>query len=148
MLFAKTVGASRNPDQYSSSGSQSNGSMTPVILGWILINGSPGRNKFLTWDKAAQRTGTLGPLLNRRNGLSIRNGVLLYKQLNCPMMDYGCPVWRSAARSHIKKLQVMQSKCLCIATNTPWYICDRKIHDDFKIPYLSDHISLRDSARG
>jgi hypothetical protein len=30
--------------------------------------------------KAAQRLGVLG-LLNRRNGLSVRNGVLLYKQL-------------------------------------------------------------------
>jgi hypothetical protein len=43
----------------------------------------------LTWSKhinqvrkkAAERLGTLGPLLNRRSGLSIRIGVLLYKQL-------------------------------------------------------------------
>jgi len=34
-------------------------------------------------------------------------------------MDYACPVWRSAARSHIKELQVLQSKCLCIATSAP-----------------------------
>jgi hypothetical protein len=27
------------------------------------------------------------PLLNRRNGLSVRNGVLLYKQLIRPVMD-------------------------------------------------------------
>jgi hypothetical protein len=40
--------------------------------------------------KAAQRLGTLGPLLNRRSGLSIRNGILLYTQLNRPMMDYAC----------------------------------------------------------
>jgi hypothetical protein len=40
----------------------------------------------LTWSahvnqvgkKAAQRLGVLGPLLNRRSGLSVRNGVLLY----------------------------------------------------------------------
>jgi hypothetical protein len=69
----------------------------------------------LTWSKhvdqvrkkAAQRLGILGSLLNRRSGLSIRNGVLLYKQLIRPMMDYACPVWRSAACSHIKKLQVL-----------------------------------------
>jgi hypothetical protein len=55
-------------------------------------------DKRLTWSKhidqvrkkAAQRLGTLGPLLNR-SGLSIRNGVLLYKQLIRPMMDYACP---------------------------------------------------------
>jgi hypothetical protein len=31
--------------------------------------------------KAFQRLGVLGCLLNKRSGLSIRNGVLLYKQL-------------------------------------------------------------------
>jgi hypothetical protein len=50
----------------------------------------------LTWSahvnqvrkKAAQRLGLLSLLLNRRSGLSIRYGVLLYKQLIRPMMDY------------------------------------------------------------
>jgi hypothetical protein len=32
----------------------------------------------------------LGPLLNRKSDLSVRNGVLLYKQLIRPMMDYVC----------------------------------------------------------
>jgi hypothetical protein len=57
-------------------------------------------DKRLTWPthidqvrkKASQRLGVLGPLLNRRSGLSIRNGVLLFRQLIRPMMDYACPV--------------------------------------------------------
>jgi hypothetical protein len=61
----------------------------------------------LTWathivevrKKVSQRLGVLGPVLNRRSGLYIRNGVLLYRQLIRPMMDYACPVWRSAARA-------------------------------------------------
>ena len=107
-------------------------------------------DKRLTWSKhidqlrtkAAQRLGKLGPLLNRRSGLSIRNGVLLYvyKQLIRPMMDYAFPVWRSAASSHTRKLQVLQSKCLRIATNAPWYIGNKQIHDDLGVPYFSDHI--------
>ena len=80
--------------------------------------------------KAAQRLGTLGPLVNRISGLSIRNGVLLHKHLIRPMMEYACPFWRSAARSYIKKLQVVQSKCLRIATNASWYIGNREIHCD------------------
>jgi hypothetical protein len=40
--------------------------------------------------EASQRLGVLGPHLNSRSGLSIRNGVLLYKQLIRPMMDYVC----------------------------------------------------------
>ena len=56
------------------------------------------------------------------------------------MMDYACPVWRAAAHSHIRKLQVLQSKCLRIATNAPWYIGNKQIHDDLGVPYFSDHI--------
>jgi hypothetical protein len=82
----------------------------------------------LTWSvhinqvrrKAPQRLGMLGPLLNSRSGLSIRNGVLLCKQLICPMRDYACPIWRHAAHSHIQNVQVLHSKCLCIATNIHW----------------------------
>ena len=39
----------------------------------------------------------LVPLLNRETNLSVRNGVLLYKQLIHSMMDYVCPAWRCAA---------------------------------------------------
>jgi hypothetical protein len=82
----------------------------------------------------------LGSFLNRRSGLSIRNGVLLYRQLIRPMMDYACPVWRSAARCHISKLQVLQSKCLRIATGAPWYMSNRQIHEDLGVPFFADHI--------
>jgi len=84
-------------------------------------------DKRLTWSphidqvtkKTAQRMGMLGPLLNRKSDLSVRNGVLLYKQLIRPMMDYACPAWRSAARTQVRRLQVLQSKCLRLATGAP-----------------------------
>jgi hypothetical protein len=79
--------------------------------------------------------GMLGPVLNRKSDLSIRNGVLLYKQLIRPMMDYACPAWRSAARSYVRRLQVLQSKCLRLAT-----VSNRQIHEDLGVPLLADHI--------
>jgi hypothetical protein len=85
--------------------------------------------------KVAQRLGVLGLLLNRRSGLSIRNGVLLYKQLIHPMMDYLCPT-----HYNIRKLQVLHSKCLCIAINATWYTGNKQIHEDFGIPFFTDHI--------
>jgi hypothetical protein len=57
--------------------------------------------------RTAQRMGMLGPLLNRKSDLSVRNGVLLYKQLIRPMMDCACPAWRSASCSHVWRLQVL-----------------------------------------
>jgi hypothetical protein len=96
-------------------------------MGYLGVN----FDKWLTWSqyidqlrrKAAQRLGTLGPILRRRSGLSIRNGVLLCQQLILPMMHYACPIWRYAARFHIKKLHVLQSSYLRIATNAPDLIC-------------------------
>jgi hypothetical protein len=52
----------------------------------------------LTWSahinqmgkKAAQRLGVLVSLLNRRSVLSVRNGVLLCRQLSSHVMDYAC----------------------------------------------------------
>lgn len=80
-------------------------------------------DKQLTWsnhvdqvrNRAAQRLGRLGPLLIR-TGLSIRNAFLLYKQLIPSMMDYVFSIWRSAASTHNRKVQVLKFNCLRIAT--------------------------------
>ena len=82
----------------------------------------------------------LGPLLNSKSNLSVRNGVLLFKQLIRPMMDYACPAWRSAARYHVRRLQVLQSKCLRLDTGAHWYVSNRKIHEDLGVPLFADHV--------
>jgi len=90
---------------------------------------------------ASQSFGMLSPLLNRKSGLFVRNGVLLYEQLIRPMMDYACPVWRSAANTHVRRLQVLQSKCLRLATGDLWYVISRHKHEDLGVPLFTDHIS-------
>jgi len=55
-------------------------------------------------------------------------------------MDYACPAWRSAARTHVGRLQVLQSKCLRLATGAPWYVSNRQIHEDLGVPLFADHI--------
>jgi hypothetical protein len=82
----------------------------------------------------------LGPLLNRKRYLSIRNGVLLYKQFIRLVMDYVCHEWRCAARSHVRGLQLLESKCLLLATGAPWYEYNRQIHEDVGVTLFADHI--------
>jgi hypothetical protein len=84
--------------------------------------------------------GMLSSFLNRKSDLSARNGFLLYKQLIRPMMDYASPAWRSAARAHIRRLQVLQYKCLLLAPGAPCYVISRQIHEDLGVPLFSDHI--------
>jgi len=55
-------------------------------------------------------------------------------------MDYACPAWRSVARSHVRRLQVLQSKCLRLATGAPWYVINRQIHKDRGVPLFADQL--------
>jgi len=82
----------------------------------------------------------LSPLLNRKSDFSVRNGVLLYKQLICPMMDYACPTWRSAAHTRVRRLKVLQSKCLRLATGASWYVSSWQIHEDPGVPLFADYV--------
>jgi hypothetical protein len=91
-------------------------------------------------DKNFSKDGNSGSLLNRKSDLSVRDGVLPYKQLIRPMMDYACPAFRSSARSHIRKPQVLQSKCLRLATGSSWYVSNRQIHEDMGVPLFADQI--------
>ena len=99
---------------------------------------SPNIDRFRKRD--AQRLGMLDPVLNRKSDISVRTGVLLYKQLIRPMMDYAFTAWRSAARTHVRSLQVLQSKCLRLDTGAPWYVSNRQIHEDLGFPLFADHI--------
>jgi hypothetical protein len=56
------------------------------------------------------------------------------------MMDYACPAWRSAARTHVWRLQLLQSKWLRLATGAPWYVSSMRIHEDLCVPLFADHI--------
>jgi hypothetical protein len=120
LLFLKTTRCIQRPRPVQLFGEQIQWFDTARYLGLTV-------DTRLTWSahvnhvvrKAAQSLVLLGPLLNRRCGLSIKNGVLLYKQLIRPMMYYACPIWRYAAHTHVRKLQVLQSKFLHIATNAP-----------------------------
>jgi hypothetical protein len=102
----------------------------------------------LTWSphidqvrkRAAQRLGMVCSLPNRKSDLSVRNGLLLYKQLIRTMMDYTCLAWRSAARTLVPKLRMLQSKCLCLATGSPWYVGYRQIHVNLGVTLFADHI--------
>jgi hypothetical protein len=86
-------------------------------------------------EENCSKIGLLVPLLNRSE-LSFRNGVLLYKQLIRPVMDYAFPAWRSAARSHVRRVQVLQSKCLRLVTGAPLYLSNRQIHEDLSVPLV------------
>jgi len=56
------------------------------------------------------------------------------------MIAHASPAWRSAARTHVRRLQVLQPKCLHLATGAPWCVDNRKIHEGLGVPLIADHV--------
>lgn len=54
----------------------------------------------------------LYPMIAAGSHLSIPNKVLIYTAALRPIMSYACPVWSTAADTHLNKLKVMQNKIL------------------------------------
>ena len=80
----------------------------------------------------------LGTLLNFKSYLTVRKCVLLYKQRIQPMMDYACRAWISSASTHVRGLDLLQSKCLRLAYGVPWYVSNRQIHEDHCVSLFTD----------
>ncbi|GBN36236.1 RNA-directed DNA polymerase from mobile element jockey [Araneus ventricosus] len=79
-------------------------------------------------------------LIGRRSCLSLRNKVLLFKQVLRPILTYAAQIWGFTAKSHRKKTQILQNKILRIMTNAPWFVRNEVIHDDLQIENIETHI--------
>lgn len=108
-------------------------------------------DKRLTWadhiaTKTAegyQRLHKLFPLLNKKSPLRMKSAVLIFKTILLPVVTYGCPVWITAADTHINKIQVFQNKVLRIITKAPWFVRNSNIRKDLNIKSIYDTILER-----
>lgn len=82
-------------------------------------------------DKALKCFRCLYPLLNRKSKLTIDNKKIIFKAVIRPLMMYGCPVWGSAATSHISKLQVLQNRALKTIFRLPRLYRTRYLHTKY-----------------
>jgi len=84
--------------------------------------------------------------MNKRRGLSSRNGVLFHKQLIRTAIRLRVPHLEVASRNQVRKLQVVQCKSLRIMTNATWCFNNKRIHKYPEVQFLSAHhhsINLR-----
>ena len=59
------------------------------------------------------------------------------------MMDYACPAWRFAARTHVRRLQVLTIQVSSPRYWCPWrYVSNRLIHEDLGVPLFADHLRV------
>lgn len=84
----------------------------------------------ISCQKAIKAFRSLWPFLNRRSTLSLKNKNLIYKGVIRPILTYASPVWSCAAISHLKKLQIVQNKCLKMIYKKHWRFPTRVLHDE------------------
>lgn len=77
----------------------------------------------------------------RKSNLSLENKLLLYKCILKPVWSYGAELWGTAADSNLEIIQRFQSKILRMVANAPWYITNRQLHHDLKIPTIKEEIT-------
>ena len=79
-------------------------------------------------------------LFGHKSELSLDNKVLLYKTILKPIWTYGIELWGTASNSNIEILQRFQSKVLRSITKAPFYVTNKNLHQDLKIPFIKEEI--------
>jgi hypothetical protein len=95
------LGASRNPDQYHSSGSRSTGSIPPVNFGWPLKHGLPGRLLSIRWEGSGTDARSVGISPKQEKWSLHQERSPVVQASYRPMTDYACLIWSSSVYSYL-----------------------------------------------
>jgi len=85
-------------------------------------------------------------LLRPGNKLSIFNKDKIYKVVLAPIWKYGFQVYGIAARSHLNKIRVARSQILRKLSGAAWYIPNKVIEQELKVPRIGDVINKQTTA--
>jgi len=70
----------------------------------------------------------------------VRNGDLPYIKFIRPLKDICAQRGGPHSCSHVRRLQLLQSKCFRLATGDPRYESNRKVHVDLGVPLFANYI--------
>lgn len=93
-----------------------------------------------TCEKAIAAGRSLHSMMGRSSALSYKNKNRLYKCVIRPIMTYAAPVWHKAARSHLKKLQIIQNKNLKIINHLHWRYPTQELHKETKYELFEAYV--------
>ena len=100
----------------------------------------------LSITKAHKILGSLYTLLYFKSKLNLKNKRMIYFTVIRPVMLYACPVWYNASKCHLKKLQILQNKCLKIIYNLPNRFSTNRLHEENHTKPIKDVIEDQTSS--
>ena len=66
----------------------------------------------MLFSKARKKFGKLAYLIKGRKGLPVKEAIGIFKGLVCHHLESSFPSWANLKENEIKRLEVVQSKCL------------------------------------
>jgi hypothetical protein len=79
-------------------------------------------------------------LIGGKFKLTIENKLLLHKTIINPIWSYGIRLLGCAKSSNTQIIKEIQSKTLRLVFNAPWYISNKTLYKDSRIPLVEDEI--------
>lgn len=92
-------------------------------------------------EKTQKQIKILYPLLCRSSKLSIKNKILIYKMIIRAAIVYGCQLWKHAAQTNRKRLQILQNRSLKIICNLPRRYPTHLLHKKCELETISELLS-------
>jgi hypothetical protein len=81
-------------------------------------------------------------MMNKKAKLSVENKLTIYRAILKPVWIYDVELWGCSKPSNAKLLQTYPSKTLRMMTGAPWYVSNLTLHNDLKIPFVHEEITL------
>jgi hypothetical protein len=79
-------------------------------------------------------------MMGRSSSLSVKNKILIYKQVLRPIWTYGFQLWGCACQTNNAIIQRFQNKVLRDIVNAPYYIKNENIHKDLNMETVDEII--------
>lgn len=95
----------------------------------------------LSTKKAQKTMSVLFCLLKKNSALQKRHKVHVYKTYVRPILTYAGIVHMNCAKAHLKRLQILQNKCLRMALNASYFTKTTDLHKEAGIPTIDEFIS-------
>lgn len=89
-------------------------------------------------NKANRTIAALYPIIGRRSIINTKNKLQVYKSVIRPILTYASIVWRTAAQSNRKQIQILQNKCLKIIMKLPRRFSTNELHSRTNMPTIAE----------
>lgn len=91
-------------------------------------------------SKAKKAIATLYCLLKRYSPVKTNEKIIIVRSYLRPILTYACPAFAHCAKTHLRKLQIVQNKALRMALNAPYRTHIEHLHKAAKMPMIDAFI--------